>query len=146
MRGGGGKREERVSIGIVRGRTCLYYTKGTDGGTRRPRDLPLMMLYSRLSRSLVSTRRFALLRSTFSRTGCVYRPRTSRLCSPLRSGGPPCWRRGDPDEEGIGAIVKRSIITGSLRASLLHAFYALLFLIRHIVIAIKINSCSRVTG
>lgn len=69
------KREERLSIGVVRGRTCLYYTKGTNGGTRRPRGLPLMMLYSRLPRSLVPNSPLRAARSTFSRTGCVYRSR-----------------------------------------------------------------------
>lgn len=39
--------EERASTGVARGRTRLYYTKGTDEGTHRP-SLPLMMLYSRL--------------------------------------------------------------------------------------------------
>lgn len=68
------EREERVSIGVVRGRTCLYYTKGTDGGTRRPRGLPLMMLYSRLPRSLVPTRRFArLARHSRAQDACIVR-------------------------------------------------------------------------
>lgn len=137
------RKRERVSIGIVRGRTCLYYTKGTDGGTRRPRDLPLMMLYSRLPRSLVPTRRFALLRSTFSRTGCVYRPRIADLI--LRS---------TPEDlhDGGAGIQTWKELARSLNGQLLlalsvprfsFALYAFLFLIRHIVIAIKINSCSR---
>ena len=130
---------------VVRGRTRLYYTKGTDEGTRRPRGLPLMMLYSRLPRSLS----YLLAASRCLLDILAHRTRISSeeptlLSAPLRrtSG----WRSGVPGGEEIGAIVKWSIITDSLRASLLLALHVLLFLIHHIVIAIKINSCSCVTG
>lgn len=76
----------------------------TDQGTQRP-GLPLMMLYSRLARSLVPTR----TRLAFSR---IYE-RASSTLKDLRS------LKG----EEIGAIVKRSIITGPLLPSLLFLFY-----------------------
>ncbi|KYN43776.1 hypothetical protein ALC56_02039, partial [Trachymyrmex septentrionalis] len=89
--------EERVSTRVVRGRTRLYYTKGTDGETRRPRSLPLMMLYSRLPRSLS----YLLAASRCLLDILAHRTRISsedsRLCPPLRSGEDlRRWRSGVP--------------------------------------------------
>lgn len=85
-----GWRGERVNPEVAAERVFIIRT---DQGTQRP-GLPLMMLYSRLARSLVPTR----TRLAFSR---IYE-RASSTLKDLRS------LKG----EEIGAIVKRSIITG----------------------------------
>lgn len=114
----GEKEERRVSNGVARQNASLLYERNGRRNPQRKKEreeerererkpsLPLMMLYSRLPRSLVPTRRFALF-ARFSRTG--------RVCISSEDGRPshsaPEDHRAGADGEEIGAIVKRSIIT-----------------------------------
>lgn len=140
--GGGRTKEEGEHQSSARQNVSLLYERNgrRNSPTKRPASDDVVLT----TPSFAHTYSLFALLARHSRAQDAYIVR-SRLCPPLHSGGLPRWRRGDPGEEGIDIIVKRSIITGSLRVSFLLALYAFLFLIRHIVIVIKINSCSRVT-